>query len=117
MRFTHPDMPRTFRVPLGSWLVPTLGALLCILLMATISKISAYRFLVWTGIGQIFYFSYGFWHSKRRLSRRAKPITNAYQSPPPVQVIEEINMDAKSQSDVASEITSNDPEEMIVQYF
>ena len=29
-----------------------------------------YRFLIWTAIGQIFYFSYGFWHSKRRASAR-----------------------------------------------
>ena len=66
MRYTHRDMQRTFEVPFGPWLIPVLGSLLCILLMQSVSKITAFQFLVWTALGQFVYFSYGFWHSKRR---------------------------------------------------
>ncbi|CAF5115401.1 unnamed protein product [Rotaria sp. Silwood1] len=66
MRYTHRDISRPFEVPFGSWLIPTIGSLLCVLLMKGITEATGYRFLVWTAIGQIIYFSYGFWHSKRR---------------------------------------------------
>ncbi|CAF4961975.1 unnamed protein product [Rotaria sp. Silwood1] len=66
MRYTHRDISRPFEVPFGSWLIPTIGSLLCMLLMKGITEATGYRFLVWTAIGQIIYFSYGFWHSKRR---------------------------------------------------
>ncbi|CAF4657332.1 unnamed protein product, partial [Rotaria sp. Silwood2] len=52
--------------PFGSWLIPTIGSLLCILLMKGITKATGFRFLVWIALGQIIYFSYGFWHSKQR---------------------------------------------------
>ncbi|CAF0960448.1 unnamed protein product [Rotaria sordida] len=66
MRYTHGDMPRPFKVPFGSWLIPTIGSLLCILPMIGITKGTGFRFLVWTALGQIIYFSYGFWHSRQR---------------------------------------------------
>ncbi|CAF2974033.1 unnamed protein product [Rotaria sp. Silwood2] len=66
MRYTHRDMQRSFQVPFGSWLIPTIGSLLCILLMKGITKATGFRFLVWIALGQIIYFSYGFWHSKQR---------------------------------------------------
>ncbi|CAF4258065.1 unnamed protein product [Rotaria sp. Silwood2] len=66
MRYTHRDMPRTFEVLFGSWLIPTIGSLFCIFLIKSITKAAGFRFLVWTALGQIIYFSYGFWHSKRR---------------------------------------------------
>ncbi|CAF0746562.1 unnamed protein product [Rotaria sp. Silwood1] len=65
MRYTHRNVPRTFKVPFDRWLLPTVGSLLCILLMTGVTKATGFRFLVWTAIGQIIYFSYGFWHSKR----------------------------------------------------
>ena len=67
MHYTHRDMPRTFKVPFGPWLIPVLGSLLCILLMKGIEKYVGFGFLIWTGIGQIIYFSYGYRYSKRRL--------------------------------------------------
>ncbi|CAF4096831.1 unnamed protein product, partial [Rotaria sordida] len=66
MRYTHRDIARPFEVPFGSWLIPSVGSLLCILLMKGITKTTGFRFLVWTALGQIIYFSYGFWHSKQR---------------------------------------------------
>jgi len=70
MRYTHDDMPRSFRVPLGPWLIPLVGILLCILLLISTTKGTAIRFGIWMGIGHIVYFSYGFWHSKARLQNR-----------------------------------------------
>ncbi len=70
MRFTHEDMSRSFQVPLGPWIVPVTGILLCILLLVNTTKGTAIRFGVWMGIGHIIYFSYGFWHSKTRLQKR-----------------------------------------------
>lgn len=66
MHYTHADVVRTFKVPFGPWLIPVLGSLLCILLMKGIEKYVGFGFLIWTGIGQIFYFSYGYRHSRRR---------------------------------------------------
>jgi hypothetical protein len=59
-------MPRVYRVPFGRWLIPISGILSCLLLMKGLSKGTVYRFVVWTIIGQIIYFSYGFRHSKHR---------------------------------------------------
>ncbi len=70
MRYTHDDMPRSFRVPLGPWLIPLAGILLCILLLIGTTKGTAIRFGICMGIGHIVYFSYGFWHSKARLHKR-----------------------------------------------
>lgn len=117
MRFTHPDMPRTFRVPLGSWLVPTVGSLLCITLMLSVSRVTAYRFLAWTGLGQIFYFSYGVWHSKKRVRPPTKSVSSTTGSPSPVSTITVNNVDTKCQSDVNSVMSDGFDEEIIVQYF
>jgi len=72
MHYTHDDMPRSFRVPLGPWLIPLVGILLCILLLTGTTKGTAIRFGIWMGIGHIVYFSYGFWHSKARLQKRQR---------------------------------------------
>jgi len=69
MRFTHKEVPRGFRVPLGPWVIPPIGAVLCLLLMATSSKETGIRLVVWLGIGQIIYFTYGYWHSKLRFPK------------------------------------------------
>jgi amino acid transporter len=70
MRYTHEDIPRSFRVPFGPWLVPIVGILLCILLLINTSGGTAIRFGIWMAIGHIIYFSYGFWHSKARLQKQ-----------------------------------------------
>jgi APA family basic amino acid/polyamine antiporter len=73
MRFTHKDVPRGFRVPLGPWVTPPIGALLCLLLMVTSSKETGIRLVVWMGIGQVIYFTYGYWHSKLRFPKLIDP--------------------------------------------
>ena len=81
MRYTHQDMPRTFRVPFGPCLIPIVGSLLCILLMKDTSKEAGLGLLVWTAIGQIVYFSYGFWHSKRRRRALEQSLTTTSELP------------------------------------
>jgi basic amino acid/polyamine antiporter, APA family len=71
MHFTHKDVPRGFRVPFGPWIMPPIGALLCLLLMITSSKETGIRLAIWMGIGQVVYFSFGFWHSKLRLAKKS----------------------------------------------
>lgn len=70
MRFTHKELPRAFQVPLGPWVIPPIGAMLCLLLMITSSKETGIRLAVWMGIGQVIYFTYGYWHSKLRFPKK-----------------------------------------------
>jgi hypothetical protein len=75
MSYTHRyNVGRTFRVPFGPWLIPTVGGLLCLALMAGTSTGTGIRFLVWTGIGQIVYFAYGYRHSKTGKMKRDESV-------------------------------------------
>ncbi len=114
MRYTHRDMHRTFRVPFGSWLIPTIGALLCILLMKSISKETAFRFLVWTALGQIIYFSYGFRYSRRGQLPRDELVKSTGVLSPTVEAIGTQYMHNESQSDVTSDVIERPTEENVV---
>jgi len=50
LRFTRPDIPRPFRVPLFP-VVPALGVLLCLYLMVSLPLGTWLRFLVWLLLG------------------------------------------------------------------
>ncbi|MEU3370236.1 amino acid permease [Streptomyces sp. NPDC006711] len=65
LRRTRPDMPRTFRVPLG-WLIPVLGFLTCAYLMWNLDGVTWEYFGGWMAAGLVIYFGYG-----RRRSRLA----------------------------------------------
>ena len=58
MRRTEPDLPRPFKTPLVP-LVPILGVIVNLALMAGLGLITWTAFLGWMCIGLIFYFSYG----------------------------------------------------------
>jgi APA family basic amino acid/polyamine antiporter len=62
MRYTNPDAPRPFRVPLVP-LVPALGVLGCLLLMFSLPEHNWYRLFVWMALGLVIYFAYGRSHS------------------------------------------------------
>ena len=117
MRYTHRDMPRVFRVPFGSWFVPTVGSLLCILVMIGTSKATAYRFLVWTGIGQIIYFSYSFRHSKGRSMLQQHVINTPGAVRPILKTVAENSTHADIELNVISEISNGHDEDVIEQYF
>ena len=68
LRRTNPDLPRKFRCP---WVpvVPALGALTCLLMMAYLPSDTWWRLLIWMAIGLVIFFSYGRRHSKLRRSK------------------------------------------------
>ncbi|HVK18688.1 MAG TPA: amino acid permease [Fimbriiglobus sp.] len=62
MRYTNPNAPRPFRVPLVP-VVPILGVLLCLLLMLSLPSHNWYRLFVWMALGLVIYFAYSRHHS------------------------------------------------------
>jgi APA family basic amino acid/polyamine antiporter len=71
LRRTDPDRPRIFRTPLVP-LVPILGIIMCIYLMAGLPMVTWVRFGIWLAAGLVLYFSYGFWKSRLRHSGGGK---------------------------------------------
>ena len=63
LRRTRPDMPRTFRVPLG-WLFPVLGFGFCAYNMYNLDAATWKVFGVWMVVGLVFYFLYGMRRSR-----------------------------------------------------
>jgi len=61
-RYTHPDLPRPFKLPFSP-LIPLLGMLFCIYLMLQLPMITWWRFIIWSAIGIAVYFLYGLKHS------------------------------------------------------
>ncbi len=64
LRLKRPDIPRAFKVPGGTYIVPILGALTSAGLMCTASPPTIIRLFVWMAIGLVLYFTYGRKHSK-----------------------------------------------------
>ncbi|KAA9162374.1 amino acid permease [Amycolatopsis acidicola] len=62
LRRTHPDLPRSFRVP---WVpvVPILAIVACLWLMLNLTVLTWLRFVVWMVVGVIVYFAYSRRHS------------------------------------------------------
>lgn len=63
LRLRDPDRARPFRVPLGPWFVPVLGALSCVFLMVYLPPASWWRFIGWLTLGLSVYAAYGYNHS------------------------------------------------------
>ncbi|MET0595877.1 MAG: amino acid permease [Polyangiaceae bacterium] len=73
LRLRRPDIPRSFKVPGGPYLVPICGALTSGALMYTATTPTLIRLFVWMGIGLIIYFSYGRKHSVLQAKLDALP--------------------------------------------
>jgi APA family basic amino acid/polyamine antiporter len=72
LRYTQPDRPRPFRVPLVP-LVPALGTVMSAFLMFYGTDMLIWiRFTVWMIVGLALYFLYGYWHSEARRRAWAK---------------------------------------------
>jgi len=69
LRYTRPDIKRPFKVP-APWFVCIAGALICAGMMASLPPDTWLRLLVWTAIGFLIYFVYGFRHSELRKAGR-----------------------------------------------
>jgi APA family basic amino acid/polyamine antiporter len=63
LRHLDPDTRRPFRTPLVP-LVPIVGALSCLYLMASLPMVTWIRFFVWMAVGLVIYFTYGRYHSR-----------------------------------------------------
>jgi APA family basic amino acid/polyamine antiporter len=63
LRLRDPDRHRPFRVPLGPFFLPVLGAISCVGLMWYLPPASWWRFVGWLILGLSIYASYGFVHS------------------------------------------------------
>lgn len=65
LRYTMPEAPRPFRVPLAP-LTCTAGALMCVVLTRFLPHDTWIRLAIWTAIGFAIYFGYGYRHSRLR---------------------------------------------------
>ncbi len=63
LRYTDPDRVRPFRCPFSP-VFPSLGIILCVLLMLSLPSENWLRLVIWLLAGLAIYFCYGFWHSK-----------------------------------------------------
>jgi len=63
LRYTDPDRVRPFRCPFSP-VFPSLGIILCVLLMLSLPSENWLRLVMWLLAGLMIYFCYGFWHSK-----------------------------------------------------
>jgi APA family basic amino acid/polyamine antiporter len=66
LRLKRPDIPRSFKVPGGAFLIPILGALSSAGLMYTATTHTLIRLFAWMAIGLVIYFFYSRKHSKLR---------------------------------------------------
>jgi APA family basic amino acid/polyamine antiporter len=69
MRRTNPDAPRPYRTPLVP-LVPILGVMVCLAMMASLDYETWVRLVVWLAIGLAIYFGYSIKNSHLRQPRR-----------------------------------------------
>ena len=60
LRYKDPSRHRPFRVPLGAWFLPMLGAASCLFLMYYLPPTSWWRFVAWLALGLSIYFAYGY---------------------------------------------------------
>jgi APA family basic amino acid/polyamine antiporter len=65
LRYTRPELPRPFRVK-AVWPVAVLGVGFCGLMAVGLPGDTWWRLVIWTAIGFIFYFAYGYRRSKLR---------------------------------------------------
>jgi APA family basic amino acid/polyamine antiporter len=68
LRVKDPSRLRPFRVPLGAWLLPMMGAASCLFLMFYLPPTSWWRFVAWLMLGLSVYLSYGY--ARSHLGRR-----------------------------------------------
>ncbi|HYE15760.1 MAG TPA: amino acid permease [Pyrinomonadaceae bacterium] len=74
LRHKDPDRPRPFRVPLGAYFLPLLGAASCAFLIYYLPEGSYWRFLGWLMLGLTVYLAYGYTRSAvgQRMGRPAR---------------------------------------------
>ncbi|MGH8114622.1 MAG: APC family permease, partial [Rhodanobacteraceae bacterium] len=72
LRYTRPDLPRPFHTP-WPWVTCIIGAIGCVVLILSLPHDTWWRAIIWTAIGLVIYFGYGYRHSRMRTSSRDRP--------------------------------------------
>ena len=67
LRYTRPEMPRPFKVPLSP-VLPILGIAFAVFLMTDLPLATWIRFVVWLAIGAVIYAVYGYRNSRVRMA-------------------------------------------------
>jgi basic amino acid/polyamine antiporter, APA family len=67
LRYTRPEMPRPFRVPLSP-VLPILGIAFAVFLMVDLPLSTWIRFVIWLAIGALIYAVYGYRNSRVRMA-------------------------------------------------
>jgi APA family basic amino acid/polyamine antiporter len=80
LRYTRPEMPRPFKVPLSP-VLPILGIAFAIFLMADLPLSTWVRFVIWLAIGAIIYAVYGYRNSRVRMAHDQYGILPAEDRP------------------------------------
>jgi amino acid transporter len=62
LRYTHPELPRGFKVPFGP-VLPLLSVAGCIWIIQDLRAVTILVFLIWVSAALVWYFLYGFRHS------------------------------------------------------
>jgi len=89
LRLRRPDIPRSFRVPGGPYLVPICGALTSGLLMYTATTQTIIRLFAWMAIGLVIYFTYGVKHSVLRTGKEPPiPYADPHTETPPPRLLD-----------------------------
>lgn len=65
LRYTHPDLPRPFKMPYGI-VLSSLGVISCAALIIPLPWQTHLRFVLWLAVGLVIYFLYGIRKSKLR---------------------------------------------------
>src|SRR3954447_3961183 len=73
LRRTRPEMPRPYRVPLSP-VLPVLGVVFAVYLMAGLPVATWIRFVVWLGVGMVIYALYVYRHSRLRRDLGPAPV-------------------------------------------
>jgi len=67
LRYTRPEMPRPFKVPLSP-VLPILGIAFAVYLMTDLPLATWIRFVIWLAIGAVIYAAYGYRNSRVRMA-------------------------------------------------
>ena len=65
LRVTKPDMKRPFKTP-GGLIIPILGVVSCLALIAFLPLVTHVRFIIWLALGMVIYFAYSMRHSHQK---------------------------------------------------
>ena len=89
LRIKRPDIPRSFRVPGGTYLVPMCGVLTSGLLMYTATTNTIIRLFAWMALGLVIYFTYGVKHSVLRTGKEPPvPFADPHTETPPPRLVD-----------------------------